>query len=779
MNRSLYSAAFVAGLAALCWIGFGYLLSNPWALAMTLLIGVFYLMGTWELLRFRRATASLSQALVQLNEPPAALGPWLDRIDAQLQNAVRLRIDGERVGLPGPALTPYLAGLLVLLGMLGTFLGMVATLKGTALALDGAASVEAVRTALSAPVKGLGLAFGTSVAGVAASAMLGLMSALCRRERLQAGQLLDAKVASTLHGFSQGHRREESFRLLQRQADAMPVLVDALQAMMAKMDHQAQELNTRLLASQEDFHQKTEAAYAGLAASVDRTLKHSLAESARTAGAAIPPMVEAAMADIARQTSSLHESVSHTVQRQLEGLGARFEASTTAAAGAWQAALAEQQRGNEQLLQALRGTLGQFAETFEQRSAALLTTVNEAQGAAQQGTAEREQQRLARWSEALEAMADSLRTEWRQVGAHALEQQQQTRQALEQTARDMAALVATVNEAQGAARQEMAAHEQQRLAKWSAALEAMATSLRNEWQQAGAHALEQQQQTRQALEQTAHRMIELLDTVNEAQGAAQHDMAEREQQRLAKWSEALEAMAASLRNEWQQAGVQALEQQQQICHTLEQTARNMSQQAEAHTRDTIAEIARLVQTASQAPQAAADVIAELRQHISEGMARDNAVLEERGRIMQTMGTLLETLNHACGEQRAAIDALVSSSAALLESAGSRLNEQVAAETGKMDAAAAQLTASAAEVSSLGEAFGFAVQLFSESTDKLLAQLKGIEGALGKSLARSDEQLAYYVAQAREVIDLSIMSQKQVIEGLQQVSTQQAAATAEA
>mgnify|MGYP000025128755 CR=1 FL=1 len=57
------------------------------------------------------------------------------------------------------------------------------------------------------------------------------------------------------------------------------------------------------------------------------------------------------------------------------------------------------------------------------------------------------------------------------------------------------------------------------------------------------------------------------------------------------------------------------------------------------------------------------------------------------------------------------------------------------------------------VASLGEAFGLAVELFSESSDKLMETLQRIEGSLEKSVARSDEQLAYYVAQAREVIDL--------------------------
>lgn len=39
----------------------------------------------------------------------------------------------------------------------------------------------------------------------------------------------------------------------------------------------------------------------------------------------------------------------------------------------------------------------------------------------------------------------------------------------------------------------------------------------------------------------------------------------------------------------------------------------------------------------------------------------------------------------------------------------------------------------------------------------------------KLLTRSDEQLAYYVAQAREIIDLSILSQKKMVDDLQRVS----------
>jgi hypothetical protein len=601
MTRFLQHFAFFVGLAAVCWVGVGYIGSNPLALAITLLVGAFYLMGALELQRFRQATSTLAQSLADMPGPPASLGHWVDQLHPSLRNAVRLRIEGERVGLPGPALTPYLAGLLVLLGMLGTFLGMVVTLNGTGIALESASDLQAIRASLAAPVKGLGLAFGTSVAGVAASAMLGLVSALCRRDRLQAAQLLDTKIASTLRVFSLAHQREESFKLLQRQGEAMPALVDRLQAMMATMERQSQALNERLLASQDSFHSKAEAAYAGLASSVDRSLKQSLTESARVAGATIQPVVEATMAGVAREAAALHETIEHGVQRQLEGLSTRFE----------------------------------------QHSASL------------------------------------------------------------------------------------------------------------------------------------------LGTVGQAQAQLQAKMASQDQQRLAAWTDALAAMAASLQQEWQQAGARSESQQQEICKTLAETARELSAQTEAHARSTIAEIAQLVQTASEAPRAAADVIAELRQKLSDSMVRDNAMLEERSRIMETLGTLLDAVNHASTEQRSAIDALVAASAEVLDGVGTRFTDKVEAETAKMAGVAAQVTGSAVEVASLGEAFGFGVQLFSQSNDKLVAHLQRIEGALGKSIARSDEQLDYYVAQAREVIDLSIMSQKQIVEDLQQLARSRAPAASEA
>ena len=109
----------------------------------------------------------------------------------------------------------------------------------------------------------------------------------------------------------------------------------------------------------------------------------------------------------------------------------------------------------------------------------------------------------------------------------------------------------------------------------------------------------------------------------------------------------------------------------------------------------------------------------------------------------------------------------------MDRVGAQFSERVESETGKLAEISAQVTGSAVEVASLGEAFGAAVQLFSASNDKLATQLERIEAALDKSIARGDEQLSYYVSQAREVVDLSLMSQKQIIEDLQHLASQRA------
>lgn len=692
----VHLVVFFAGLAAVCWIGAGYAVSNPVALAVTLVIAAGYLAGALELRRYRQATSTLAQAVAALSEPPAALGAWLERLHPSLRHAVRVRVEGERVALPGPALTPYLVGLLVLLGMLGTLIGMVMTLRGTGAALESSTDLQAIRASLAAPVKGLGFAFGTSIAGVATSAMLGLLSALCRRERLDAAQALDAKIATTLRVHSHAHQRDETFRLLQRQADLMPTLVERLQAMMHSLEQQSAASAERQIAGQQAFLGKAEETYARLASSVGQSLTDSVAESARVAGSALQPVMETTMAGLARETAALHDALTQAVQRQLDGLSAGFETTAAHVADVWRHALADHQRSSDALAQRLHGSIDRIVESFDRRSADLLDGVR------------------AR----LDATASSVSDAWR----GALAQQEQANEA---------------------------------------------------------HA----ERNRQALETAAatfeRHSAALLRAIGESHSALQATLESRDEQRLATWTDSLSSIAAKLGTEWAQTSAQAANRQQAIYDALAHTARDLSAHTQAHASATIAEISRLVQAASEAPRVAAEVVAELRQKLSDSMVRDTAMLEERNRMLATLETLLDAVNHASSEQRAAVDALVATSSALLQRVGTQFTDEIGTQTDRLGGVAAQITGSAVEIASLGDALGAAVQSFGESNDKLVAHLQRIEAALDKSLARSDEQLAYYVAQAREVIDLSMMSQKQIIEELQRVGGERASAGAAA
>ncbi|WP_102619232.1 DUF802 domain-containing protein [Burkholderia pseudomallei] len=772
----VHLVVFFAGLAAVCWIGAGYAVSNPVALAVTLVIAAGYLAGALELRRYRQATSTLAQAVAALSEPPAALGAWLERLHPSLRHAVRVRVEGERVALPGPALTPYLVGLLVLLGMLGTLIGMVMTLRGTGAALESSTDLQAIRASLAAPVKGLGFAFGTSIAGVATSAMLGLLSALCRRERLDAAQALDAKIATTLRVHSHAHQRDETFRLLQRQADLMPTLVERLQAMMHSLEQQSAASAERQIAGQQAFLGKAEETYARLASSVGQSLTDSVAESARVAGSALQPVMETTMAGLARETAALHDALTQAVQRQLDGLSAGFETTAAHVADVWRHALADHQRSSDALAQRLHGSIDRIVESFDRRSADLLDGVR------------------AR----LDATASSVSDAWR--GALAQQEQaneahaERNRQALETAAatfeRHSAALLRAIGESHSALQATLESRDEQRLATWTDSLSSIAAKLGTEWAQTSAQAANRQQTICDALAHTARDLsaqatafeqhtAALLRAMSESHSALQATLESRDEQRLATWTDSLGSIAAKLGAEWAQTSAQAANRQQAIYDALAHTARDLSAHTQAHASATIAEISQLVQAASEAPRVAAEVVAELRQKLSDSMVRDTAMLEERNRMLATLETLLDAVNHASSEQRAAVDALVATSSALLQRVGTQFTDEVGTQTDRLGGVAAQITGSAVEIASLGDALGAAVQSFGESNDKLVAHLQRIEAALDKSLARSDEQLAYYVAQAREVIDLSMMSQKQIIEELQRVGGERASAGAAA
>lgn len=620
MSKLLFGTAFGLGAAAIAWTSSIFVGTNLLALGVTIVIGMVYCIGFIELRLFVRATSTLAIALRKLEEPVTTLEVWLRTIDASLQNPVRLRVESERVGLPAPVLTPYLVGLLVMLGLLGTFIGMVDTLRGAVFALQGSTELQAIREGLAAPINGLSLAFGTSVAGVAASAMLGLTSTLSRRDRMLATRLLDDKIATTLHSFSLAHNRQQTYSAVQTQALVMPEVTAQLRLLAENIAQMGDTISSKLFENQNHFHDTVTTAYTALAESVDKSLAQSLSDAGRQAGMVIKPLVADTMAELDKQAGK--------TQRLL------LQSSTQHAAD--QATLLSETQ--QQLLQ------------------------SSAQHAADQATL---------FSEQFNSGATSLLAEFGRSSTSWLEQQQ--------------------------------AGDELKLKQW--------------------------QKTSEDITQLSLQM--------ERESLARREL---EDNRV----------------------TAALEQLEGLESTFSAHIANLGSELEAP-------MTRLIETASETPKAAADVISNLRAEISNNLERDNQMLEERHAIMEKLGALSNNLEGTSARQHAAVETMVTASTDLLSEVSTHFSSHVNTEIAKLSGLVDHFSGNAIEMSSLGESFNLAVKLYSESNSELIEHLNRIELAMESSNNRSDKQMGYYVDQAREIIDQSLLSQREVFDELRELA----------
>jgi hypothetical protein len=648
LGKVLFTTALLLGSLSVLWMCSVFMHTNALALGITLIIGVVYGIGAIELIAFRKATATLLHALLRTKETVANLENWLNTLDVSLQNSVRLRIQGERVGLPAPIITPYFVGLLVMLGLLGTFVGMVDTLKGAVIALEGTTELSAIRAGLAAPIKGLGLAFGTSIAGVATSAMLGLMSTLSRRDRMLATRRLDTRAVTVFKDFSLVHSQQETFRALQIQTQALPEVSDKLHAMANKLE----QVGDKLISNQDRFHASIGLVFSELAVSMDKTHKESLEQNVRLAGESIKPIVADVMHAVAEETQNVHKNLTQTAGEHLKSLAGQLEDTAAQVSQSVKTALADQHQSNDLLIDHMCTSLYDFKSQFEHMAA---------------------------------SMGDSFST----ITASVMENQKIS--------------------------------DEKRLTCWSAALE-------NTQKESALHLAESSKAFSFELRQVVDMHRKTFETTTQD----------------------LTSLSAALTSQWQQAGADTLGHQNDIANSLKET------------------MTRLIQTAEKAPQAAAEVISHLRREASKNVEQDTRQMEKQRRIIQEIDTLSRSLAQTSTDQHAAIEQLVTQSKGLLEDVACQFNDRMGAEATKFSEVAENFAGSAVEMASLGDAFSMAVTLFNGSNEQLIVNLLRIEESLEKATSRSDEQLGYYVAQAREIIDHCMLSQKEIFEDLQKL-----------
>lgn len=765
MTRLVFNLAFVLGAAAVVMMGANFLGSNLLALVVTAVIGGVFVIGAVELLQFRQATTTLSNALVALSgesaKALATLGEWLHRLHPSLHHSVRQRIEGERIALPGPVLTPYLVSLLVMLGLLGTFVGLVETLKGVVAALEGSSDLESIRLALTAPIDGLGLAFGTSVAGVAASAMLGLMSTLSRHDRMQATRQLDARVSTDLRHFSAVHRQWETFDALQLQSQSLPAIADKLQLLVEHVENMTDKVGGQLTTSQDSFHESVRAMYGELAASVDKSLQGSvekndrvLAESGRLVGEAIQPVVQQAMAAISTEVSqgvkATHAHLSRTVQDQLEVLSGVFAKTSGDVTTAWQNGLMAHGESNEALLVRMQAMVEAFNDRFSGASSGILDAVRQTTGewSERQETAERTQRAL--WVEALQQTGQQSADQFGQAAATIIGELQSVSSLQQASIASVTEDVATLSSKLATSLEQSAEQGMVRQQAMMLAMQEAATTLAENAQAGSSRILSE-----------IGRLISTSDALVQARVDSEAAWVEGLEQRMQQLVAVLQHELAGLRDEEAQRGQAAVERLTDLEATVTTHLASLGRALEEP-------MTHLIEMASETPRAAAEVIDKLRREMSNNIERDNQLLAERTRVMAELDAVSDSLAQSSAGQVAAIERLVDSSATILHQVGEQFAQQVAGETTKASEVADHVAASMAEVASLGEAFNTAFELYNTSNNQLIENLQRIENALEKSSTRSDEQLGFYVAQAREVVDYSVQAQREIFEELRRL-----------
>lgn len=717
----MFGTAFLLGAVVVFALGGRFLESSGLALAVTAVIGGLYLAGALELLALRRATASLDRALAGLSGaaagPVQVLNDWLIRVHPSLHQPVRQRLEGHRGPMPGPLMTPYLVSLLVMLGILGTFVGLLQTLSGVTLGLEGAADLEAIRRALTVPVGGLGLMFGTSIAGVAASAMLGLMSALSRRDRVLVTRRLDQEIGAGLRPFSLVHQRQETFRALQVQSECLPDIANQLLRVASQLERMGDRLGDQLLANQERFQDSVQGHYGELAASVDQSLRDSLARTdqmlangSRLVGEAIQPILRdtltAISAELSRTLQGTREQLGRTMREQLQALGDGFAHTSAAVASAWREGLNAHQHANQALTEGLAASLDGFRAEFGRLSGELVGSIDRTN---------------ASWSERQVASLQALGTEVAGLFAEVTQQVRQSSEHALERQRDLTAALDQATQAAGQAARDGSAR----------------------------------------LLSEMSRLLSASEGLVQARMETEQGWLDGHQQRLGQIATSLREQFDLLRDEEARRGEAAVERMATLESRVADHLARLGQGLEEP-------MTRLIEVASATPRAAADVIGQLRQQMSNQLAEDNRLLEERARLMAELEAAGAALARTSQGQLAAIEQLVDRSGARLRAISEQFTGRVGAEMAKVSETADQFTVSAVELASLGESFALAVNLYSDSNRQLMDSLHRIEGALAASSTRSDEQLGYYVAQAREMIDYSLASQREIFDELRQL-----------
>ncbi|MEM6382095.1 MAG: flagellar motor protein MotA [Pseudomonadota bacterium] len=195
-----------------------------------------------------RLLSPLAAYLRELQGQGGAVGPAMSTQTARsILESIGTRLD------EGREISRYMIGLLVFLGLLGTFWGLTQTISSVGETIDGldvtsgdfGTIFENLKTGLSAPLDGMGTAFSSSLFGLAGSLVLGFLD-------LQAGQAqnrfyteledwMSNMTGVDVSGAATGTATENALASLERSMDRLTRQVAAQNQLAASQARLAQE----------------------------------------------------------------------------------------------------------------------------------------------------------------------------------------------------------------------------------------------------------------------------------------------------------------------------------------------------------------------------------------------------------------------------------------------------------------------------------------------------------------------------------------------------------
>lgn len=321
MTRTWVAVTGGIGLLVPLWTLGWYTGDDGFARALIALIVGGLLVGAVEMFRRARRIDGLLRELPRLDGSADGIEERLSQTSELFARLVRSRMRGEPAALPGVTLTPYLVSLLVLLGLLGTFVGLVETLAGAREALGSSSDVDALRAALLVPMRGLSRAFGTSVAGVSASALLGLALVLVRRSEGRVYTVLDERFSGPLAEATLIGRQIRALERLAEQADDLPRAVRDLAAVASRLPSLEESIAQR----HEDVMRAVREAVEASARDVSEALGRGVERAAGAQQDAFSKVVDEAAAALTERAQGFASLLEEEARRRHEAEAARLE----------------------------------------------------------------------------------------------------------------------------------------------------------------------------------------------------------------------------------------------------------------------------------------------------------------------------------------------------------------------------------------------------------------------------------------------------------------------